>query len=467
MNNIYRFITGLVIAAAFATFLPDGYAIGLSDSFYPDFTIDPDLAGSFKERNILNSGVQYGLWIGTSYIDDQDGKKRLATSVTTARPWLKFSLWNNSYLYARGKYTLTSPLYEKGYNLKRFDHLVDLDVGEIRAWIPNRMLDISVGRKFFLLGSGLLFNGRGDGLEIDFYSRWIGFKAFGAYTGFLLKDDNPYGLSDKDISTGARRIFGAGQIFTSFYNQTLYVMGMLQYDLGKESPYVSTLYYSYYLAAGIRGLLFEHLEYNAEFINERGKSFISGWSKLNNINAMAAIINLNCYFNAMLNPVLTAQYAWGSGDRDRDNYRLPNGNANGADNGFLYFGTYQGGYALRPLLANIHVFRFGGSFTPFSWAKVRNVKDISITAKYSYYMKHKNIAPINYGSDAPRNQREIGHGVDVQLRWLVISDVSVYANYGLFIPGDAYGNKPSLYGQTLYASTKNKHFIMAGLNMNI
>lgn len=440
-----------------------------SDAFFPDFRNDSDMAGGVKNRNILNSGVQYGIWLTSAFIDDRDGKKRISSSVSTARPWLELPLWTESYLYVRGKYTLNALLYEDGYKLDTYKHIYDVDIAMLRMATPSHNLEISLGRKYFLLGSGLLFNGRADGLEIDFYSRFIGFQLFGAYTGLLQKDSNPYGLSDKDLAVGARRVFAGGQIFTDFYNQTLYVIGLFQYDYGKENYYASSRYYCFYIGGGLKGELFRHLEYNGEFVHERGRSFTLQYGDFNNINASAAIFNLNYYVNVMLKPVLTAQYAWGSGDSDRENYKQSNGNIRGADNGFIYFGTFMGGYALKPLLANIHVIRFGASFMPFSWTDVYYVKNISISAKYAYYMKHKNYSPINYGYDATKHQREIGHGLDLSLRWLITSDVSVYTNYGLFIPGDAYGTRFK-YGTSVTAetsSTKYKHFVMAGVNMSI
>ena len=75
------------------------------------------------------------------------------------------------------------------------------------------------------------------------------------------------------------------------------------------------------------------------------------------------------------------------------------------------------------------------------------LKRLTIIAKYSYYMKDKKEGTINEG-EATDNDLFIGHGVDVSLRWEILSDLSFFASYALFLPGDAF---PS--------SENNRHFI--------
>jgi len=130
----------------------------------------------------------------------------------------------------------------------RNDNLVDLDVAFIGISNSNKTLNLFLGRKFFILGTGLVFNGRGDGGEFNFYSRYIDVKLFAAYTGLLKKDNNPYGLSDKDISEGSKRSFAGGKLQTEFFNQAIYILGMAQIDHGDEEEGLKTRYQSHSLA---------------------------------------------------------------------------------------------------------------------------------------------------------------------------------------------------------------------------
>ena len=80
---------------------------------------------------------------------------------------------------------------------------------------------------------------------------------------------------------------------------------------------------------------------------------------------------------------------------------------------------------------------------------------MSLGAKYDYYMKDQKEAAINSG-EATLPEAFIGQGVDVSLRWQMFYDLSMYVNYGLFLPGDAYDS-----------STGERTFIMAGVNLSI
>jgi hypothetical protein len=461
------------------------------DQYYPELQGDEDMRVIQSKKNMLSSGVQYGAWITQSYIHQESTLNKLDTSVSTARVWLKTYLWNDSYLYVRGKDTYTGIIWQSGAIRSSNKNVADLDLGYIAMSTDRKDIDFSVGRKYFILGSGLVLDGRGDGAEFNYHSQYINIRAFGSWTGWLLKDDNPYGLSDRDIATGARRVFAGGKLSTSWFNQTLYAFGLAQFDFGKENydankKLISFLggndlgvryysqksqYESQYYGAGLQGVmvsdLSQTLSYNGEAIMERGKSHVSGLPMITDVLSYAGLFKLTYYINVLLKPVVSAQYAFGSGDVNRTDYRLPDGNAWGKDRGFLYFGTFVGGYALKPFLANMHVISGSVAFSPLSWSDISFVKNMTLLVKYLYYLKQHDHSPINYGLDATRPYRNIGQGVDASLRWLILSDLSFFLNYGLFIPGRAFG----LYYDYRYAnyttsSTAYRHFVMGGCNIS-
>ena len=135
-----------------------------------------------------------------------------------------------------------------------------------------------------------------------------------------------------------------------------------------------TRYQSQYYGAGLEGVIVSGLTYSGEFIAETGKSYsydplLNYIRSQKDILAFAGIAKLEYYINVLLKPVFTAQYAFGSGDPNRDDYRLPTGNRYGKDSGFIYFGTFVGGYALKPVLANLHVISASAAVSPFSWSE--------------------------------------------------------------------------------------------------
>ena len=476
------------------------------DGFYPKFRTDEDIRDASPGQSLSNKGLQYGVWLTPVFINSQNSKRSDTSTVDTARVWMKSYLWDGAYVYARGKYNLTAALDRRGSNdnymdlynyylmassgllsqldilyklnnqhklrTKTVNHSVDLDVGFLSMNLGGKTAQVTIGRKYFILGSGLVLNGRGDGGEVDIYSPVVNVKALVSYTGWLVKDDNPYGMSDRDLTDGARRLFAGGEVFHDFYNQTLYFLALGQIDYGMEDRIYRTHYNSQYYGAGLKGVLFGGLVYNGEFVAERGKSYINRSVYLSNpaaptqngyvyiskgekIKGYGGALNLSYYFDAALNPVILFQYSAGTGDKHRNNYKQPGGNGQGSDFGFIPFGTFVGGYALRPLIGNLHTLRGGFSISPFSWSDARWLRSMSLMTKYSFYLKNKAAAGINGGNDALKKNRFVGQGVDVSLRWLIFSDLSTFVNYAIFVPGSAYP-----------ASESNRHFTMVGFNIS-
>jgi hypothetical protein len=387
--------------------------------------------------------LSYGGWITPVIIDERKGSETaLTTSITTMRLWMQSTLWKNSFIYVRGKDVYLTGLMEKNRTKPESENTIDLDLAFIQMATPGGALRFSAGRKYFILGTGLAFNGRGDGAELNIFSRFVDVKAFGVYTGLLAKDQNPYGLSGKDFSDGAKRVFAGGTIERGIVNQTLYLLAMIQMDRQEEEAGVESTYDSQYYGAGLKGLIVDGMDYYAEFIYQMGENNLETPKK--DIKAMAGMFGLNYYFDAALNPALLFQYAYGSGDDDT---------ADDEDTTFTYFGTYVGGFALRPQLRNIHIARLGFSFVPFYSSEKAWLKRMNVIARYSYYMKDKVTPPASVG-EGPLPERFLGHGADLSLRWAIFSDLSFFVNYGLFLPGDAYSS-----------SEGTRNFVMGGFNL--
>jgi hypothetical protein len=493
----------LILAAGFGTAGMAADKNAPDEQYYPELQNDKDMRQIQTGKDMLSSGVSYGAWITPVIIYQETPQvsqlsmlspviifknDTLTTSVTTFRLWFKTYLWENSYLYVRGKDTYTAVIDHSGPSKVKDKNILDLDLGFIAMATKRKDVDFTVGRKYFIIGSCLVFDGRGDGAEFNYHSKYIDIKALGVWTGWLVKDDNPYGLSDRDIATGAKRLFAGGTLSTSWFNQTLYAFGIAQFDFGKEyynrdykhlfalaSPPLDagysyyarrSRYESQYYGTGIQGIIISGLDYSGEFIVEQGRSYLTNYSVKKDIVAYAGQFKLSYYFDVLLKPVIMAQYAFGSGDLNRRDYRNPNGNGWGKDRGFLYFGTFVGGYALKPLLANLHMISGSVAFSPFSWSKIYSLNNMTVTAKYMYYLKYRTGSPINYGLDATKPNRDIGQGMDLTLRWLIFSDFSFFLNYGLFVPGKAFGYYYDyLLATWTYSSKSYRHFMMGGFNI--
>jgi hypothetical protein len=316
----------------------------------------------------------------------------------------------------------------------------------------SKTVSIAFGRKYFTLGSGLVLDGRGDGGEINIFTRYLNLKAFSSYSGLLKKEDNPYNLSGADYTDGAKRLMSGAVLSTGFYNQNLYIFGVDQRDYSDKDSMET--YNSRYLGAGLRGVL-GNLNYYGEYIYENGESYnLSNEKK--DISAMAAVAGMDYLVRVITDPVLMLQYSYGSGDPDRANAVSARANGVGKDENFISFGTYVGGYGLNPAIGNLHVARAGASLRPAAMLDSIYLKRMTLVAKYSLYLKDQTAAPINSG-EATKDDRFAGQGADLSLRWKIFSDLSFFVNYGLFIPGPAYAESEN---------ASNRHFTLAGLNIS-
>jgi len=430
------------------------------DRFFYGSEVDEDLMSIIPEKTFFSEGIQYGAIISPVYLYEGNGTNNLSSSVTNMKIWTKTYLWNNSYLYVSVRDSYLGVLSKKGsiYANTKSDNTFDLDQAFLSMTFSDAALKFSAGRKYFNIGTGLVLNGRGDGAEFTYSASVFSINVLGLYTGLLQKDNNPYGLSVKDLSDGAERAFSGGIISADLSNQHLYIFGLVQTDLSKQEKLKETKYNSQYYGAGIDGVILGNLSYYAETVFESGKSYIenSNGNERSNIAAYAANTGVNYFIPVDFNPTLILQYAYGSGDAYRTNNT--NGNrpsdATGYDRGFISFGTFTGGYALKPVLSNIHILRAGVTIVPLAGSDSLTLKKISLGAKYSYYLKDNQNSPIN-NNEAEGHKSFIGQGVDVSLRWQMFYDASFYVNYGLFLPGDAYKDKTS------------QNFVMAGMNLSI
>jgi hypothetical protein len=427
------------------------------DRFFYSEDASEDMAFLTPDTSYKTKGFQYGVILNPVLVYEKDSGSSLTSSIINARVWGKSALWNNSFLYIRVKNSYLAVLADTGtaYGGIENDNVLDLDLAYFSQSTASGNIVFSAGRKYYNLGTGVVLNGRGDGAELLYFSRLVDVKVFGLYTGLLLKDNNPYGLSTRDIADGAERIFAGGQLATSVSNQNLYIFGMAQIDQADEDAGTKSRYNSQYYGAGANGVFLKDFFYYGEFIYETGESYVSDTYEKSTIAAYAVNTGLNYYIPVKLNPVLSLQYAYGSGDKDRNDYTTGNrGSSTEDDSGFISFGTFSGGFALKPTLSNIHIFRGGASFTPFAEAQSPYIKKMTAGVKYAYYMKDVAESSIKSGA-AGEDNKHIGHGVDLSLRWQIFYDMSFYLNYGIFLPGDAYSD-----------AQEDIHYIQSGFNFS-
>jgi len=445
----------LLVLIALSVNLYSQTNIADEDRFFYTGGIEDDFKPVEDSPSFSTKGIQYGVFLTPIYINQKDDNGKLSSVITNVRVWAKSYLWSNSFLYLRGKNSYLGPVSgTDSYEEVETDNVLDLDLAFVSMKNSSGSLNFSLGRKYYNIGSGLVLNGRGDGAEFKFYSGYANVKLLGMYTGLLLKDNNPYGINDKDITDGSERGFFGGTVSSGFYNQSIYAFGLAQMDISDDEDTTKSNYNSQYFGLGIKGVIAD-ITYFSEFIYETGTSYVTSTNEEASIKAYAVNSGISYLIPVMLRPVITVQYAHASGDKDRDSYETSNrASSDSDDKGFMYFGTYAGGYSFKPSLGNLHVFRGGLSFKPFSEVNSIYIKRLNISGKYSYYMKAEKEAAVN-GGEGSEAESFVGQGIDLSLKWKIFSDLSFYVNYGIFIPGDAFSS-----------DAETRTFLMTGMNLN-
>lgn len=439
-----------------------------ADQYFSDYKKDKDMEIAESGKTMLNSGPQYGAWITPSFLYSNMPSQTLSSFILATRIWGKSYLWPYSYIYIRAKDKLRTIIYQNNYNYSPVSNQVDLEDAFIAISTPKQRFQAQVGRKLYQLGTGLILNGQADGIDLKLNLPYTRVQAFTSFTGFLQSDEELiYNLAGDGSTKISSRLFSGGSVTVDLLNQNFYVMTLHQIDFNKYKYYRRAKYDSSYYGAGLKGSI-QNLSYYAEGIHQRGKSYTTQAYHGSSINAWAFNSGLNYYFDYKFKPAVSLNYSFGTGDGNRYDARKSTGNNWGRDHGFLYFGSYNGGYGLRPYLSNIHVIRAGFLLSPFEYLKIKLFQKFTIIGKYTYYLKYKNTAPINQGSDANRRNRNIGQGIDIGLRWQILSDVGFFFNYAVFLPGKAYGIYYSRQYLTIISSSRSpRHFVMGGFNFSL
>ena len=99
-------------------------------------------------------------------------------------------------------------------------------------------------------------------------------------------------------------------------------------------------------------------------------------------------------------------------------------------------------------LSNVHIWRLGGSFTPFE--HVQALRELELgTNWFLYHKNHRSGAVSDLTAD--RGSGYVGWEMDYFLNWRLTSDLSWTVRWGAFFPGAAYSDRDT------------RHFVFTGV----
>ncbi|MBI4858720.1 MAG: alginate export family protein [Candidatus Riflebacteria bacterium] len=319
-----------------------------------------------------------------------------------------------------------------------------LDVDLAHLEFPVGATQLRLGRLYLRVGRGLVLSDVLDGVRAR-YSSSAGVTVEGFAGTTLHRSDNPdYQVAGFDRGHNDRLFLALEGQYVLPSNVRVFAYAVDQTDRTKsENPAQNLLdfrYQSSYMGGGLEGWLGKRTQYAVELVHESGSSNSTRTPPGRAvIDAYAATASLWHLFEGETFPTLSFDYAIGSGDANR--LSVTDSMNAGAiaplgDHNFQYFGRFEGGLALAPLLSNLEVFRLGFQFKPLA-EYLEAPTDLVLGLKVSSYHKDQITCPI---SDvlATLPNAQVGYGSDLYGAWKALSDVDVLVEYGAFKPGPAY-----------------------------
>lgn len=344
--------------------------------------------------------------------------------------WLRLSLPANLQFFGRIKDNVVLSLLPPPADGKFVKNLWDVDALYLQASVPDAGFTATLGRKLFVLGSGFLLGGNGDGFDLQLLTPLVQLKVLGFYTGLLNPGYAAYSMGAWDNENGARRYFGGYSGGFTILGHDISLLGMYQGDLGLAPE---QQYTSWYSGLQLKGLLFGGA-YLLEAYRQKGYSPLGTGS--GTILAYGGTARYQLQFKVPMAPSLVLRYSLASGDSDRTSTKGAVGNTAEVDSAFQVFGQFPVGTAFRPNFSNIQIVQLGASFNPLEKGPAI-LRKTSLGARYYYYAKWVAAGVVNLG-EAATAVHDLGHGVDFSSRWSPYNDVSMFFNAGLFIPGSAF-----------------------------
>lgn len=298
---------------------------------------------------------------------------------------------------------------------------------------------LSLGRTNYSLKASTIFSGSLDGIELYITVPYLNFKTFLGYAGFLGLFHpyfNPYTISEYDISyieetnllipamifkidaEQPRRIFLATDFDINFYGQHINPYFLMQMDISnipvKYYSNTKNLINTFHLGLNIEGRIIENLYYQLHFSGLLGFNQDLQTNNLYSIISCAFISKLRYTISKAANSTFLIGYALGNGNSEKD-FNFWKDNNNKTINKFYYYGRFDGGYVLNPILSNIHLISFKYMVTPIN--KFSNKLTLYIGAYQTFKLfSQASISDSSFNSDNYLVGTEFDFGLIVTAR---------------------------------------------------
>lgn len=322
-----------------------------------------------------------------------------------------------------------------------------------RAGLSDTPMSVWIGRDRVRWHSGAVLDNDLIGAVLQGETaQGLGFAVVG---GITAKDSTiDFDGSRPDFDDETERVI-VGALLRSDANRRVVVEGSIvgALDVGDNDAAVLVAggqllptefeYDAVYGTLGVRGRIGERWQWNAEGIYQWGRSTSNPFDydtgsviepTRERISAWAMLGDVRYAMQDDAGSELHARIIAGSGDRDRvaSNQTL-GGNASGTtDRAFNALGFVETGLALSPDVSNMLIVSAGGSTGS---AVVLGRQRWRVSADAFLYNKIESSAGVSFPTE--EGSRFVGAGLDLGVRYDILSDVRLDVRYGLFLPGEA------------------------------
>ncbi len=342
------------------------------------------------------------------------------------------------------------------------------------------MGDIIIGRNICSTFDPMLFGGLLDGIQVNLNVPFLNFRSFMGYTGLLglfHPYNNPYSISQYDRTYHEESniallepkydfLFNAEQAMRFFFctDFDIYLAGihinpyfLMQIDMSEmrtdeRANDINTLN-TFHLGLNNEGRIVDTLYYKINIIGMFGFSKDLQNGEINRLLSCAFTSQLRYTFTKAGHSTLMINYAFGLGntlfeDESADAIVYQNENDFWYDNyhresnKFYYYGRFDGGYVLNPILSNIHSLSFKYQVTPVDKDRIK----LSLYAGVYQTFKFWTDADISFKGFKDTNNALVGTEFDIGLNVNCMPVFTFGLDFGVLIPENGVLTMPIFKG---------------------
>jgi len=411
------------------------------------YGLEPSLDDEEGQEFIQDLIYDYGGLFRYSFFNYDDGEDTHILRTTDLRLWgnLIYKDMHQVYVRVKGELldynagTQYSYMEENNQNYPRLDigyyqvdlaRIFDLDVKRLR---------LKAGRDYIRVGEGLALDRRGEGAYLEFREGDFNASVFivrSIKSEDALDRSHPKFGHDRRLFSGFEvgykvsremELFGH-MVFNRNRNREFYP----EYNGGEDQKFGHE---STFRGIGVRGEIGPSFTYFGEYVQEYGNRYSDATPKTSDVDAFAYNTNVEYAFRSVTTqPKISAQYVYASGDQDAGNtLDTLGGNLAGSDyDSFTNYGFVNTGVVFFPRLANVRVFRVGGSFSPLY--KDETYGDIEIGVNAFIYRRNERTGGISDRFATNPGDSHLGKEIDIFALFRPFSDLNVMIQYGIFKP---------------------------------